>query len=71
MDLSRSPPHRRRQVRRPGGADAQADAVIDYAKKVRDWPSFEAAIEQKMQDQAEFVRWWDEKVKDRGRPRKK
>ena len=34
--------------------DAKADAVIDYAKKVRDWPSLEAAVEKKMEDQAEF-----------------
>ena len=30
--------------------------------RVRDWPMLEAAVEQKMQDQAEFVRWWEEKV---------
>ncbi len=36
-----------------------------------DLPSWEVAIERKMEDQAEFVQWWEEKVKDRGRPRKK
>ena len=48
--------------------DAKADAIIDYAKKVRDWPMLEAAIEQKMKDQTEFVQWWKENVRDRGRP---
>jgi hypothetical protein len=46
--------------------DAKADAVIDYAKKVKDWPMLEAAIEKKMEDQAEFLRWWDEKVRKKG-----
>ena len=48
--------------------DAKADAIIDYAKKVRDWPMLEAAIEQKMKDQTEFIQWWKENVRDRGRP---
>jgi hypothetical protein len=43
--------------------DAQADAVIDYAKKVKDWPTLEAAVEQKIEDQTEFVRWWRETVR--------
>ena len=34
---------------------AQADAVIGYAKRVRDWPMLEAAIAQKLEDQAAFV----------------
>ena len=46
---------------------AQADAIIDYAKKIRDWPMLENAIDQKMADQAEFVRW-EEKVTARHRP---
>ena len=40
--------------------DAKADAVIAYAKKVKDWPTLETAVEQKMEDQSEFVDWWDE-----------
>ena len=44
------------------GRDAKADAVIEYAKKVRDWPTLAAAVDKKMEDQAEFVRWWKEKV---------
>ena len=37
-------------------ADAKADAVIDYAKRVTDWPTLETAVEKKMEDQTEFVR---------------
>lgn len=54
--------------------DAKSDAVIDYAKRVKDWPTLELAIEKKMEDQAEFVRWWAEKVSVRhgaGRGNKK
>ena len=56
-------------------SDAQADAVIAYAQKIRDWPMLEEAIEAKLEDQAEFVRWWDETVTPgqgrRGKARKK
>jgi len=38
--------------------DAQADAVIEYAKRVKDWPLLEQAVEKKIQDQTEFVAWW-------------
>lgn len=46
--------------------EAKTDAVIDYAKKVKDWPTLEAAIEQKMKDQAEFVEWWNKDVRKKG-----
>lgn len=46
--------------------DAKADAVIAYAKKVRDWPALEAAINTKIQDQQEFVQWWDKNVLRKG-----
>ena len=46
--------------------DAKADAVIDYAKRVKDWPTLETAVEKKMEDQTEFVRWWDENIRPAG-----
>ena len=50
--------------------DAKADAVIEYAKKVKDWPALESAVEQKIADQIEFVRWWRETVSvNHGGPR--
>lgn len=50
---------------------AKVDAVINYAQTVRDWPLLEQAVEQKIEDQREFVRWWEETVTTRhgmGRP---
>ena len=48
---------------------ARVDAVIDYAKKMRDWPTLETAIDAKMEDQTEFVRWWGEIVLPANRPK--
>jgi phage N-6-adenine-methyltransferase len=45
--------------------DAKLDAVIEYAKKVQDWPTLEAAIDQKVEQIVEFVRWWEEGVTKR------
>lgn len=42
--------------------DAKSDALIDFAKKTRDWPTLQVAVEQKIADQTEFVRWWRESV---------
>ncbi len=46
--------------------DAKADAVIEYAKRVKDWPTLEAAVDAKIEDQTEFVRWWKETVRKPG-----
>lgn len=48
--------------------DAEADAVIDYAKRVRDWSLLGAAIEQKMEDQRAFIAWWGMHVSIRESP---
>ncbi len=40
------------------------------AKRVKDWPTLVTAIEKKMEDQTEFVRWWDEGVQRPGGNRK-
>lgn len=50
---------------------AKLDAVIDYAKTIHDWPLLERAIAEKMEQQREFVRWWDENVQSPGRKWKK
>lgn len=62
------------RVTQPGGAltqfepsdaamrDAKLQAVIDYAKRVQDWPTLAAAVDQKIEEQIEFVRWWGEAV---------
>lgn len=41
---------------------AKAEAIIDYGIKVRDWPLVAEAIEAKIEQQREFVQWWDETV---------
>lgn len=52
------------------GQDAKLDAVIDYAKRVQDWPLLEQAIDQKIEEQAKFVEYWDRNVRSDGRPKK-
>jgi phage N-6-adenine-methyltransferase len=47
---------------------AKADAIIAFAKRMRDWPLLEEAVAQKIEEQHEFVRWWQEKVTARHRP---
>jgi len=42
--------------------DAKLDAVIDYAKRVKDWETLEAAVEQKVEQIREFVGWWGDAV---------
>ena len=50
----------------PKKADAKGDAVIEYAKKVRDWPLLLEAVEQKMDELEELIRWWQENVRKKG-----
>jgi hypothetical protein len=37
---------------------AKADAIVDYAKRVKDWPLLLQAIDAKVEEQIEFVEWW-------------
>lgn len=48
-------------------ADAKADALIDLAKKLQNWPLLETAVDHKMEEQEEFVRWWRENVRGPGK----
>jgi hypothetical protein len=41
---------------------AKADAVIAFAAKVKNWPLLEEAVDAKIEDQEEFVGWWNENV---------
>lgn len=58
-DLTRFDPQRTRVL------DAKAKAIMDYAAKVKDWPLLQDAISRKVDEQEEFVRWWDEAVSKR------
>lgn len=37
----------------------KTDAIIQLAKKVKDWPLLEKAVDAKIEEQAQFVAWWD------------
>ncbi len=50
--------------------EAKTSALMDFAKRTKDWPTLEIAVDQKIADQAEFVRWWNEKVRSQGEVRK-
>lgn len=45
--------------------NAKADAVIEYAKQIKDWPLLERAIDEKIEQQQEFVQWWRETISSR------
>lgn len=50
---------------------AKVDALAKYGAEIRDWPLAMSAIDEKIEQQREFVRWWEEHVKSRGNPEKK
>ena len=43
-----------------------ANAVIEFAAKMQEWPTLENAVDQKIEDQQEFVRWWRKNVRRPG-----
>lgn len=45
---------------------AQLDAIIELAKKTKNWEALEDAIDMKIEEQREFVRWWRSTVKHGG-----
>src|SRR4249920_1884622 len=45
-----------------------ADGIIAVAAKAKDWPLLHEAVDIKIEDQREFVRWWRDNVKERGDP---
>jgi phage N-6-adenine-methyltransferase len=52
----------RRQPERMRQEQAKADAIIQYARKVKNWPLLEEAVALKIADQRAFVQWWRENV---------
>lgn len=48
------------------GNQAKLDALISYATRLQDWPLLEQAIDAKIEEQAEFVQWWDGTVRRPG-----
>jgi phage N-6-adenine-methyltransferase len=41
---------------------AQLDAIIQLAQKTKNWDALESAVAMKIEEQQEFVRWWDKNV---------
>jgi phage N-6-adenine-methyltransferase len=46
---------------------AKDDAIIELAKRTKNWPLLETAVEKKLDDQEDFVNWWDAQVRGRGK----
>lgn len=46
------------------------DAHIKFAAKIKDWPALREAVELKVEEQRDFVAWWNANVGGRGRPQK-
>ena len=53
------------------GAPSTPSTADGGDSTVHDWPTLKIAIEQKIQDQTEFVGWWDESIRSVGNPAKK
>ena len=45
-----------------GKARDKAVELADYAKRVKDWPLLEQAVDAKIEEQREFVAWWEKHV---------
>jgi hypothetical protein len=46
---------------------AQLGPRASAGYRSKDWPTLETAVDTKIEDQAEFVRWWEENVRRAGR----
>lgn len=47
--------------------NAKADALIEVAKRLKDWPLLEEAVDRKLEEQEEFVGWWRKNVRGPGK----
>jgi phage N-6-adenine-methyltransferase len=49
-------------------------AALDYgiveARRIKDWPALEEAVDRKIEEQTQFVTWWSGAVRGDGRPEK-
>lgn len=50
---------------------AAIDYSIEEAKRLRDWPALEAAVDAKIEEQVRFVAWWKGNIRSQGEARKK
>jgi hypothetical protein len=49
---------------------AALDYGIEHAKRIKDWPALETAVDAKIGEQHKFVTWWEVAVREGGRPPK-
>jgi phage N-6-adenine-methyltransferase len=47
---------------------AALDYGIEEAKRIKDWPALDRAVEEKIEEQLKFRAWWDANVRDAGNP---
>lgn len=47
-------------------SQAALNFSIEEARRIKDWPALEAAVDAKIIEQVKFVAWWDANVTDRG-----
>jgi len=50
--------------------DRALDFGIEEAKRIKDWPTLEKAVDAKIAEQQKFVAWWKVAVQEGGRPKK-
>jgi ParB family chromosome partitioning protein len=50
---------------------AATDYTIEEAKRIKDWPTLEAAVDAKIEEQRKFVGWWGVTIRSQGEARKK
>lgn len=49
---------------------AALDYSIEHAKRIKDWPALEDAVDQKIAEQKMFLAWWQGNVARAGQPKK-
>jgi len=50
--------------------NAALDFGIEEAKRIKDWPTLERAVDEKIAEQQKFVVWWNAAVRRAGQPKK-
>jgi hypothetical protein len=50
--------------------DAAADYTIEHAKRIKDWPALEQAVDLKIKEQQKFSAWRETNIRDASRPTK-
>lgn len=48
--------------------DAGLDFTIEHARRIKDWPALEAAVDAKIEEQRKFITWRDANIRGRGQP---